>query len=351
MKYGSLAMQRLLGVLFVLTLLATLLPMATSAEPPQQGPIIYYVRYGDTLFSIAMRYGTTVPAIMQANGLTSDYIYAGQRLIIPLTPITPAPTFTLVPTPSNFDCTYTVQYRDTVYSIGYRYGVPYYILMQVNYMYTPYLRVGQTLRVPCLPQTPTPFPTHIVESGENLFRIAIHYKTSIYAIALTNGIWNPHWIYAGQNLVIPYPNSQIWPDVPTVTPAGTLGPTNTPGPTSTPRPANTVGPTATRTLTASPGPSRTPTTAFTGTPAGVIAIFNYNFVPPTLTIPRGGTVMWQNNDAVSHTLRSGAPSAPTTLFSTTLASGGKFYFTFSNAGTYPFYSESSPTMTGSITVQ
>ena len=336
MKTGSLFIQRALGILFVVALLVTIVPMATSAEPPQQGPITYSVRYGDTLFSIAQRFGTTVPAIMQANGLTSDYIYAGQLLIIPINPIPPLPSLTPYATPSNFDCTYTVQYRDTVFSIGYRYGVPYSVLMQANYMYTPYLRVGQTLRVPCLTPAPTPFPLIVVQPGQNLFRIAIQYNTSIYAIALTNGICNPNWIYAGQMLVIPYPGSKIWPAVPTVTPTFTPGPTNTPG----------ASPTATT------GPSPTPTPAITGTPAGVVVMYNIMYIPNTLTIPKGGVVMWQNNDSVNHTVTSGMPGSGTTLFkSGTITPGGKFYFTFNDAGSFPFFSELDPSMTGTINVQ
>lgn len=44
----------------------------------------YTVVQGDTLSSIANRFGTTVPAIMQANGLTTDLIYVGQVLLIPV---------------------------------------------------------------------------------------------------------------------------------------------------------------------------------------------------------------------------------------------------------------------------
>jgi LysM repeat protein len=331
MKTGSIALQRFLGVLFILALLSALVPMVTSAEPSQQGPIVYYVRYGDTLFSIARWYGTTVPALMQANGLMSEYIYAGQRLVIPLPPITPFITPTPFPTPSNFDCTYTVIYRDTIFSIGYRYGVPYQILMQANYMYTPYLRTGQTLRVPCLSPEPTPFPTHLVQSGENLFRIAIQYQTSIYAIARTNGIWNPHWIYAGQNLVIPYPNSTVWPTVPTVTPRPPTGTPNPLTPTQTP---------------VTPGP--TPT----GGTSVAIIMFNIQYVPNALTIQRGQTVMWQNNDVVNHSVRSGIPGTPTNLFNSgTIAPGNKFYFTFNDPGTFPFFSELDQNMTGTITVR
>jgi LysM repeat protein len=335
MMTNTLSVQRALAVLVLAAFLAAVAPVITGAMPPQQGPIIYYVRYGDTLFSIAQWYGTTVPAIKQANGLTSDYIYAGQRLVIPVSPITPGPTVTPYPTPSNFDCTYTVVYRDTVYSIAYRYGVPYYILMQANFMYSPYLRVGQTLKVPCLSPTPTPFPTYTVVSGDNLFRIAIAYKTSIYAIALTNGIWNPHWIFVGQTLVIPYPGSKIWPDVPTITPTGTPGPTNTPG--------------ASRTPTLTPTPTATQTT---GGGTAFVSMFNIAFVPQILNIPRGTTVRWTNQDGSNHSVRSGVPGAATSLFNSgTIASGGTFQFIFNDPGTFPYFSELDSGMTGTVTVQ
>lgn len=55
----------------------------TPAPPPAAGPTIYVVVRGDTLYSIARRFGTTVDAIKAANGLTSNLIHAGQQLIIP----------------------------------------------------------------------------------------------------------------------------------------------------------------------------------------------------------------------------------------------------------------------------
>jgi plastocyanin len=62
--------------------------------------------------------------------------------------------------------------------------------------------------------------------------------------------------------------------------------------------------------------------------------------------------MWQNNDVGSHSVRSGIPGAPTNLFNSgTITSGNKFYFTFNDVGSFPFYSELDAGMTGTITVQ
>jgi LysM repeat protein len=53
--------------------------------------LIYTVAAGDTLYDIAIRFNTTVNAIMQANGLTSTSLAIGQKLIIPVATPTPTP--------------------------------------------------------------------------------------------------------------------------------------------------------------------------------------------------------------------------------------------------------------------
>ncbi|MFO7683024.1 MAG: LysM peptidoglycan-binding domain-containing protein [Chloroflexota bacterium] len=56
----------------------------TGGSGGGSGQVIYYtVVQGDTLTSIASRFGTSVQAIKTANGLTSDLIYVGQVLVIP----------------------------------------------------------------------------------------------------------------------------------------------------------------------------------------------------------------------------------------------------------------------------
>jgi LysM repeat protein len=60
---------------------------------------------------------------------------------------------------------------------------------------------------------PTPI-VHIVQPGENLYRIALMYGTTIEAIAAANGIYNPRLIYVGQRLIIPPPGSPLPPGGP-----------------------------------------------------------------------------------------------------------------------------------------
>jgi len=62
------------------------LAAGTPTPTPRSGPqyITYVVRQGDTLFSVAQRYGVSVEAIIDANGLTSSDLSAGQQLRIPV---------------------------------------------------------------------------------------------------------------------------------------------------------------------------------------------------------------------------------------------------------------------------
>lgn len=64
----------------------------TPPAPSVPGGNTYVVQRGDTLSSIALRYGTTVAALMTANRLANpNFIYVGQRLVIPSGVTTPAP--------------------------------------------------------------------------------------------------------------------------------------------------------------------------------------------------------------------------------------------------------------------
>jgi LysM repeat protein len=185
----------------------TATPTATSSAPtatpvPTLAPgqtIIYVVRSGDTLYSIARRFGVSMQTLVQLNAISNpSYIWAGQKLIIPRGAyVTPVPG----PNPA----VYIVQRGDTLYSIARRYCTTVQALALANRIANPSLiYVGQRIIVPggSYPPPP-PGRVHIVQRGETLYSIARHYGTTAWAIAMANHLYNPNVIYAGQRLVIP----------------------------------------------------------------------------------------------------------------------------------------------------
>jgi LysM repeat protein len=139
-----------------------------TTTPPPVNEVIYVVQQGETLYRIALRFGTTVQVLAQANGIANTaLIYAGQRLRIPgATATTPVPT--IVPTPAATE-TYTIQ------------------------------------------------------RGDTLFRIAIRFRTSVAQLTALNNIANPNIVYAGQVLKIPTGSGTL---------ASVITPTGAPQPTS-----------------------------------------------------------------------------------------------------------------------
>ncbi len=64
-------------------LIGTPTPDATYVRPASGTPFTYTVQLGDTLFSLANRFGVSLDDLKAANGLVGDEIQAGQQLIIP----------------------------------------------------------------------------------------------------------------------------------------------------------------------------------------------------------------------------------------------------------------------------
>lgn len=104
-----------------------------------------------------------------------------------------------------------VQPGENLYRIGLRYGYSWVVLQQYNGLYNPnVLTVGQEIRIPGTGGTgggvPDPIPTdgtYIVQPGDTLFRIGQRFGVDWRLIAEANGIVNPNRIYPGQVLKIP----------------------------------------------------------------------------------------------------------------------------------------------------
>jgi plastocyanin len=78
-----------------------------------------------------------------------------------------------------------------------------------------------------------------------------------------------------------------------------------------------------------------------------VKIDNFSFGPQTLTVPVGATVVWTNSDDIPHT----AVSTEGLFKSKVMDTDEKFSYTFTKAGTYPYYCTIHPKMTGKVVVQ
>ncbi len=79
----------------------------------------------------------------------------------------------------------------------------------------------------------------------------------------------------------------------------------------------------------------------------VVKIDNFVFGPQTVTVPTGTTVTWTNSDDIPHT----AVSNDGVFKSKVMDTDEKFSYTFTKAGTYPYFCSIHPKMTGKVVVQ
>ncbi|NCT90019.1 LysM peptidoglycan-binding domain-containing protein [Cellulomonas sp. APG4] len=122
-------------------------PAAPAAAPAAR---THAVVSGDTVSAIAARYGTTVAAVVQANGLDSRaFIRAGQTLTIPTGAGGAAPVAASAPASSTGARTHTVARGETVSGIAARYGTTVTAVVQANGLDSrAFIRAGQKLQVP-----------------------------------------------------------------------------------------------------------------------------------------------------------------------------------------------------------
>jgi len=159
----------------------------------------YVVSHGDTLKSIAARYGTTMDALASLNGIYNyNLIYAGQRLSVPNGGYQPpAP-----PPPPASGSVYYIQSGDTLRKLAYRWSTTTNAILAVNPQISnpSLIYVGQALNIPGGSSGPgVPAATyHTVQRGETLRIIANRYGTTVYNLQLLNPqIWNLNLIYVG----------------------------------------------------------------------------------------------------------------------------------------------------------
>jgi LysM repeat protein len=134
-----------------------------TAEPP----IEYTVQQQDTCISIALLYGSSVSAIVNANSLNSNCtnLQVGQKIKVPrATPTSPpAPTATLLPADATraacSTASYTVQANDTLSKIAANYAVSMQAIKDWNGLSTDNVMIAQVLTIPLCYRAATPGPS------------------------------------------------------------------------------------------------------------------------------------------------------------------------------------------------
>jgi len=171
---------------------------------------IYVVQRGDSLYSIANRFGVTVNELKRANNLTSNLLSIGQTLIIPRT--TPEIT------PPGDYIVYTVQRGDTLYKIANQYGVSVNDIVEFNQLPTTALSINQQLLIP-IGETNLPVPDgtirYTVQSGDSLWKIANRYGVTVDELISANNLTNTT-LQIGDVLIIPSRIEE--PEIPEVAP-------------------------------------------------------------------------------------------------------------------------------------
>ena len=168
----------------------------TPAPHPAQQAFSYVVQSGDTLFSLAQRFGVTVQAIMSANGLMTSQLTAGQTITIPAGSAVPGPLV------------HIVQPGETLASIARRYNTTVWAIMSANGLRSHTIWAYRALFIPTAAQQPQML--HIVSPGETLFSIAQRHGTTVALLMLANGLQD-YGLVAYQTLIIPPPGWTGWP--------------------------------------------------------------------------------------------------------------------------------------------
>lgn len=155
---------------------------------------VYIVKSGDSLYSIAREYNTTVSDLKTLNNLSSNVLSIGQRLKLPVKTAT--------------GNTYTVKSGDSLYSIAREYNTTVSDLMSLNNLTSTTLSIGQVLSIPSKSQTSdTSENIYTVKSGDNLYSIARQYNTTVSEIMNYNGLTS-NLLSIGQMLKIPSVNQE-----------------------------------------------------------------------------------------------------------------------------------------------
>ena len=190
-----------------------------GAPTPTPAPYIYTVQPGDSLTSIAIKFGISSITLVEVNNIQDpNALSVGDQLLIPGY-VPPASATDAAATDAGATTTtgaagatgdafmHTVKSGETLSGIAQQYGIAAASLAAANNIAEgDVIRIGQELVIPGLSRQAAIAASavrHTVAAGESLSTIAQQYGVSTAALMAFNDITDPNKILVGQVLLIP----------------------------------------------------------------------------------------------------------------------------------------------------
>lgn len=151
----------------------------------------YTVKKGDSLYSIATKYNTTVDELKRINNLTSNILSIGQVLKLPGDKVSDVEQ-------EENTVSYTVQKGDSLYSIARKYSTTIDKIKDLNNLTSNILSIGQVLLIPTDTNLET---TYTVQRGDSLYSIAKKYDTTVDRLKQLNNL-SSNLLSIGQILIV-----------------------------------------------------------------------------------------------------------------------------------------------------
>lgn len=166
------------------------LKLTKNDEMIPEDYLIYKVKKGDSLWDIAKEYNTTVDTLKKINNLSSDKLTVNQQLFIPKNDNSSVK--------NTGEINYVVQKGDNLWTIANKYDTNINDIKNLNNLKTNTLQIGQVLKIP----GSTNYNTYTVKKGDSLWKIADKYGTSVNKLMTINNL-DSTTLQIGQSLLIP----------------------------------------------------------------------------------------------------------------------------------------------------
>lgn len=162
------------------------LPTSLVEETIPGNYLIYTIKKGDNLYSIAKNYNISLEELINFNQQGSTLLHIGEQLLIPINNQT------------NNNIQYVIKPGDTLYNIAKRYNTNVDEIKRINNLNNNMLKIGETILIPGTSN----YQTYVIRTNDTLEGIALKYNTTIEDIMKANNLLTDD-VTVGQIILIP----------------------------------------------------------------------------------------------------------------------------------------------------